>query len=109
MGKYTDLEAWKAAHQLVLAVYRATATWPADERYGLTSQVRRAAVSVPANIVEGSARHGPREFRRFVDIALASHAELVYLLHLAADLGYIRPDSLSALHQLTNRSGHLIW
>lgn len=70
--------------------------WPVDERFGLISQVRRAASSVAANIVEGSARRGTREFRRFLDISFASLAEVGYFLRLARDLQYEAPDAWAA-------------
>jgi four helix bundle protein len=69
------LRAWELCHQLVLGVHRVTETWPVHERYGLTSQVRRAAASARTNLAEGAAKHGSREFRRYVDIALGSLAE----------------------------------
>jgi 23S rRNA-intervening sequence protein len=71
MMPYERLTAWKAAHELVLAVYRATEDFPKHEMYGLTSQLRRGAFSIAANIAEGSAKRGNGEFRRFLDIAIA--------------------------------------
>ena len=76
MMPYERLKAWETAHQLVLAVYRETRGWPSEERFGLTAQARRAAVSVTSNLAEGSARLGGRELRRFADIGLGSLAEL---------------------------------
>ena len=70
-------------------MYRATAAFPRDELYGLTSQLRRAAVSIPANLAEGRCRHIDRDFRRFVGIALGSASEVEYHLLLSHDLGYI--------------------
>ena len=81
----------------MLTVYGHTRTWPVDERYGLTSQVRRAAASVAANIVEGSARRGTKEFRRFLDFSFASLAEVGYFLRLAHDLKYEAPDAWAAV------------
>ena len=78
MAPYERLHAWRECHALALAVYRATKGFPAEERYGLTSQMRRAGFSAAVNIVEGSARRGPREFRRFLDIALSSLTEVGY-------------------------------
>src|ERR1700732_1371898 len=74
------LKAWELCHELSLAVYRSTERWPVQERYGLTSQIRRAVVSAPTNIAEGAAKHGPSEFRRYLDIAMGSLAETSYLL-----------------------------
>lgn len=97
MHPYEKFEAWKAAHALALAVYQCTKRWPAEERYGLTAQVRRAAVSVPLNIVEGRARFGRKEFRRFLDIAWGSLAEVGYTLRLARDLGILPPAEYDTL------------
>jgi len=85
---YTDLKVWQRSHALVLAVYRLTAVLPSDERFGLISQLRRASVSVPSNIAEGSKRQGHQDFARFLNIAEGSLAEVDYLLLLARDLGY---------------------
>ena len=76
MQPHERLKAWELAHKLYLMVHEATRTWPRAERYELTSQVLRAAFSVPANIVEGASRKGPREFRKALDIARGSLAEL---------------------------------
>ncbi len=95
MGKverFQDLETWQQAHQLVLAVYQATRNFPSDERYGLTSQLQRAAVSVPANIAEGFKRLGQADKVRFYNIAETSLEEVKYYFILSKDLGYI-PDN----------------
>jgi four helix bundle protein len=109
MKPYERLDAWKACHEVVLAVYRATRCFPKDERYGLTSQLRRAAISITANIAEGSAKRGKREFRRFLDIALGSLAELRCLLRSARDLGYLNDKDWSELVPLEERGGLLLW
>jgi len=109
MAPHERLEAWQRAHQLVVAVYRLTGTWPDHERFGLVSQARRAAVSIPTNIAEGAAKRGPREFRRFLDTALGSLGELTYLMRLAHDLGYIDADDYSALERLRSFVGKLTW
>jgi len=80
MLPFERFKAWQLAHRLTLAVYGASESWPIRERYGLTSQARRAAVSVAANIAEGMAKRGVREFGRHLDMALGSLAELTYLL-----------------------------
>ena len=100
-------EAWQYAHRVVLEVYRVTKAWPLEERYGLSAQVRRSAYSVPANIVEGSAKRGRHEFARFLDISLGSHAELGYGIRLAEDLGYLSGDSLENLKALHASAGRL--
>ncbi|MFP4346001.1 MAG: four helix bundle protein [Anaerolineales bacterium] len=91
MGKITrfqQLDVWREAHTLVLKVYEVTKDFPTDERFGLISQMRRAAISVPANIAEGFKRRGVQEKIRFYNIAEGSLEELKYFLILAEDLGY---------------------
>ena len=89
MRPFRDLIVWQKAHTVALAIYRETASFPRDEMYGLTSQMRRSASSVPTNIAEGSARDGHREFHQFLAIALGSAAELEYQILLSKDLGYL--------------------
>ena len=86
--RFQDLHVWQKAHHLVLDVYRTTRAFPSDERYGLTSQMRRAAVSVPANIAEGFKRLGQADKIRFYNIAEASLEEVKYYITLSHDLGY---------------------
>ncbi|HET7056963.1 MAG TPA: four helix bundle protein, partial [Thermomicrobiales bacterium] len=83
---------WQQGIQLVNQVYRCTKSWPSHEMFGLTSQVRRAAVSVPANIAEGQGRNGQREFVNFLGIANGSLCELETLLVIARDQGYLAAD-----------------
>jgi four helix bundle protein len=109
MQPFERLEAWKMSHQLALAVYRVTDSFPRHELYGLTSQARRAAFSVPANLVEGSAKRGPAEFRRFLDISLGSLAELAYVLIFVRDRGLISPEAWRELETLRKRSAFLVW
>ncbi|MHB1053573.1 MAG: four helix bundle protein [Thiobacillus sp.] len=86
---HRSLNAWKQAMELVVSVYSVTATFPQHEQYGLVSQLRRAAVSVPANIAEGAARNGSKEFLHFLGIASGSLSELDTLIDLARQLGYV--------------------
>ena len=109
MNSYERLEAWKEAHRFVLLVYRMTRSFPSEERYGLTSQLRRAAFSVAVNIVEGSAKKGPREFRRFLDTSVGSVAELTYTLRLVRDLDLISDDEFKELEAQRDRVGKLTW
>ena len=88
MRDYKKIEAWKLADDLAVRVYEITRGFPKEELYGLTSQLRRAAVSVPANIAEGSARGSKKDYLHFLYIARASLTEVQYLLHLAGRLGY---------------------
>jgi four helix bundle protein len=88
---YRDLIAWQKAMALTRSVYAVSAAWPAEERFGLTSQLRRAAVSVPANIAEGSGRSGSREFRHGLSLAHGSLCELETQLLIGIDLGLCEP------------------
>jgi four helix bundle protein len=97
MRDYRELKVWRKAHQAALAVYRQTASFPAAEQYGLTSQLRRAVVSVGANIAEGCGRGSENELARFLTIAAGSASESEYLLLLAHDLGYLPDDAYSGL------------
>jgi four helix bundle protein len=89
MADYRQLAVWKKAHALTLELYRQTEAFPKAELFGLTSQIRRAAASVGANLAEGCGRRGDTEFHRFITIAIGSCDELDYHLLLARDLGYI--------------------
>ena len=109
MLPYERFEAWKRGHELVLVVYQATASWPKSEQYGLVAQSRRAAFSVVANIVEGSAKRGSREFRRFLDVSLGSFAELTYCLHLARDLKYLSIEEWGNLDSTRSHAHLLTW
>ncbi len=97
MRPFRTLIVWQKAHQLTLDVYSATETFPTAERFGLTSQTRRAAASVAANIVEGSVHDEGRAFAHALAIALGSAAELEYHLLLSRDLGYLPGESYIAL------------
>ncbi|MFZ3213414.1 MAG: four helix bundle protein [Terriglobales bacterium] len=88
MKDFKDLRVWQKSHALTLAIYRMTQRFPKEEMYGLTSQIRRAAVSIAANIAEGCGRRSDREFRRFLQIARGSASELEYHLLLARDLRF---------------------
>ena len=90
MGNFRDLVVWKRAQDLALAVYQSTSSFPKEERYGLTAQMRRAAVSVSSNIAEGCGRQGDRELSRFLRIARGSVRELECQLMLSRDLGYMQ-------------------
>src|SRR6185295_220484 len=91
---FTDLVVWQKAHQLVLAIYGLTATFPRYELYGLSSQMRKAAVSIPANIAEGFKKRGKADKARFMNIAQGSVEESRYYLILAADLRYPQDATL---------------
>lgn len=88
MKDYRELRIWQRSHEFVLKTYRSTIDFPKEELFGLTSQMRRAAVSIAANIAEGCGRDGDAELKRFLNIALGSACELDYQILLASDLGY---------------------
>jgi len=92
MNTHRDLEAWVLAMDWAEAAYRLTDAWPKDERFGLTSQLRRAAVSIPANIAEGAGRRTTGEFLQFLGISRGSLAEAETLLRLSERLGYTHPS-----------------
>ena len=109
MIAHERFEAWKWAHRLALEVYAATDKWPRSEMYGLTSQARRAAISVPTNIAEGAARHGRREFARFLSISLGSLAELSYLLLFSRERGLCDEAQWRTLEALRDQTGRLLY
>jgi len=106
---FKDLHVWDKAHQLALAVYRATKTFPKEETYGLTSQMRRASVSMAANIVEGSKRHTRRDFTHFLNIAQGSNEELKYFVMLGKDLGYFSEEIKFGLEQQADSLGAMLF
>ena len=89
IARFEDLSVWQKAHQTVLRIYRVTGSFPAEERFGLSSQMRRAAVSVPANLAEGFKKRGVKDKLNFYNIAQGSLEELRYYLILSKDLGYL--------------------
>src|SRR2546423_15355573 len=106
---YERLTAWQAAHELTLAIYRVTDSFPPSERYGLTSQLRRAAFSVAANIAEGVAKRGNGEFRRFLDISIGSLSGISYATLLAKDLGLLQPEQASEIESRRQHASKLTW
>ena len=100
---FRDLMVWQKAHAFVLAVYRLTESFPEREKFGLSHQMRRAAVSIPANIAEGFGKRSQAEKARFLNIAEGSLEECRYYLILTHDLGYDQTDSLTATLEETSR------
>lgn len=97
MQRYTQLAVWSEAHAIAILVYRATESFPRREWYGLGSQLRRAAISVPTNIAEGSKRASDRDFAHFVNIAEASAAETEYLVVFCTKVGLMNSDSAAEI------------
>jgi four helix bundle protein len=104
LGSYADfrkLKVWEKSHNLVLEIYKAAEKFPGMEMYGLTSQIRRSSVSIPANIAEGCGRKSDAEFARFLQIAMGSASELEYHLLLARDLRFLRDSDYKELDKVT--------
>src|SRR5215470_3047310 len=101
MKDFRELKVWQKAHELTLAVYKMTASFPREELYGLTSQLRRASSSIPANLAEGCGRNGDGEFARFCSIAMGSASELEYHLLLANDLKLINGENYEDANRRT--------
>lgn len=93
MRDFKELKLWQKAHRFVLDIYQHSLSLPSDERFRLTSHLRKSATSVPSNIAEGCGREGERELARFLSIAAGSASESEYQLLLARDLGYLQPDT----------------
>ena len=101
-------EVFQLAHQMVLKIYETTKDFPPEERYGLTSQLRRSAYSVPMNLIEGGAKLGESEFRRFVDIEIGSCAEVEYQLELCHDLKYLSDQDFTDLSENYQSIGKML-
>ena len=108
MRDYHKLRAFELADQLALAIYRCTKSFPKEEIFGLTSQIRRAAVSAPSNIVEGCAKSSQADYSRFLEIAYGSVCEVEYQLSLAERLGYLDLQSAKEVTSLANETGRVL-
>jgi four helix bundle protein len=108
MGNFEQLVVWRESRQLTSDVYRITRAFPAEERFALTQQMRRAAVSIASNIAEGSGRGRRNEFLAFIRIARGSANELISQLHLAVDLGLIDRASCESVKDRANRVGRML-
>ena len=105
MRDFRKLQVWEKSHSLVLGIYLSTKSFPKDELYGLTSQIRRACVSIPTNIAEGAGRESIPERVHFIQIANGSASELNYLLQLSCDLGYLPKDDYVTFPETSMKSG----
>lgn len=106
--KFEDLEVYQIAFSLVLQIYKLTAKFPSEERFGLTNQIRRASVSIISNIAEGSMRLNPAEFRQFVGIARGSTGELRCQLQLATELKFLSQKDFSELNEKIDSIGKML-
>ena len=105
---HKDLDVWKKAMSFVTELYKITATFPKDERYGLTSQMRRAAVSIPSNISEGAARQSNKEFIQFLYIALGSNVEIETQLNIARNLNFINDETFEKMDEDQNEISRML-
>jgi four helix bundle protein len=106
---YKKLLVWRKADELAKQVYAETKGFPKEEMYGATSQLRRAALSIPINIVEGTGRQGVKELKHFANIALGSNCEVEYLLEFCFNLGYFSKEAYLKLENSRNQMGGLLW
>src|SRR5262245_11303473 len=106
---YRDLDAWRLAMEIVIEIYGVTRRFPAEERFGLIAQLRRAAVSVPSNIAEGHSRLGTGEFRRFVAIARGSVAEVETQIAVAMALGFLHANEIASVSPELDRLSKMLW
>ena len=106
---YKKLIVWHKADEFAFEVYITTRNFPEEVRYGITSQLRRAVLSVPTNIVEGYGRQGKKELRQFVNVALGSLAEARYLLDFSSRLEYLSTEQYGRLQDLAQEVGRLLW
>ncbi len=111
MGEYgyKKLLVWKKADEPAYQIYIETKSFPKEELYGITSQLRRAALSIPTNLVEGTGRQGKKELKQFVNIALGSLAETQYLLDFSLRLEYLNKLEYEKLQKLREETGRLLW
>ena len=108
ISSFRDLEVWQLAVDFVVEIYAVTAAFPKDERFGLTIQLRRAAVSIAANIAEGNARYSKAEYRHFVSVSRGSLAEVETELVIAERLGYVEPGGLADARKHASSIGRML-
>ena len=109
MQSFRDLQVWQKAMELTVAVYQLTQRFPREEAFGLTSQLRRSAVSIPSNVAEGHGRMNPREFKHFLLIARASNCELETQLELSGLLGFGDPELLNTAQQASHQVDKMLF
>lgn len=107
--RWKNLEIWQIADDLAFKIYQVSKAFPKEERYGITSQIRRAALSIPTNIVEGYSRKGDKELSYFISISLGSLAETKYLIHFSDRLGYLNTGIFRELKERYDILGMKLW
>ena len=105
---FKDLVVWQKAHELTLSIYKTTHNFPSEEKFGLTSQLRRSTSSIPANVVEGYKKNSRKEFLHFLNIAETSLEETKYHLLLSRDFGYLVDESYVSLLSICNDIGRML-
>lgn len=108
INRAQDMDVFKLSHSLTIEIYKLTERFPPEERFGLSSQMRRSAYSIPVNIVEGASRLGTKEYRQFVGIARGSSGEISYQLLLSRDLGYISEQDYTSLKEKYDRVARML-
>ena len=108
MHKFKELKVWQEGMELAKMVYQASRSFPAEERYNLTSQINRAAVSVPSNIAEGADRNSNKEFAQFLNVSLGSSFEIETQMLLAIGFGYVEEESAKALFEQLDKTQRMI-
>jgi four helix bundle protein len=106
---FADLIVWQKSYKLCVALYQITKLFPANENYGLTSQIRRCSVSIPSNIAEGYGRKNRKEYIQFLYTANGSLAEFQTQLMLAKDIGYLKTEDFNTLYALSQEVGRMLW
>jgi four helix bundle protein len=109
IATFRDLKVWHKAHGLVLDIYRITKTFPVEEKYGLVSQIRRSATSIPTNIVEGFNRKSKKDYAHFINIANGSLEETKYHILLSRDLGYLAENDFNAMGNGCDEIGKMLY
>ena len=107
--RWRKLEVWKLADDLAFKTYQVSRNFPKEEIYGITSQIRRAALSIPTNIVEGNSRKGDKELSRFINISLGSLAETKYLIYFSHRLEYLSDNEYNKIKQGYEKLGKKLW
>ena len=107
--RWKKLEIWQIADDLAFTIYQESKSFPKEERYGITSQIRRAALSIPTNIVEGYSRKSDKELSHFISISLGSLAETKYLIHFSSRLGYLNNETFKELKEGYDILGMKLW
>jgi four helix bundle protein len=108
VNRAQDMDVFKLSHSLTIEIYKLTDKFPPEEKFGLSSQMRRSAYSIPVNIVEGASRLGTKEYRQFVGVARGSSAEISYQLLLSKELGYLSEQDYTSLKERYDRVARML-